>query len=111
MAQSLKVCGGGQCGQAAQRRVEMVSGVQQRQHPAEAVAEHVDLLVLRDLTNAFDGGRQVIVGVVVERVAGIALIGNSAYFVGAALGVGLDGRLSRIQRFSSSEPESGGRIP
>jgi hypothetical protein len=38
-------------------------------------------------------------------------LASHAYFVDAALGVGFDGRFSRIQRFSSSDPESGGRIP
>src|ERR1700730_1707051 len=37
-------------------------------------------------------------------------VGLGAYFLDAAP-VGLDGLLSRIQRFSSSDPESGGRIP
>jgi hypothetical protein len=32
---------------------------------------------VRYLAHAVDGGRQVFVGVVVERVAGIALVGNS----------------------------------
>ena len=64
-------------GEAAQRGVRMVRGVQQGQVAAEAVAEQADLVAAGQPQQPGDPGRQVFVDVILEPVLRVAFVGNA----------------------------------